>query len=287
MKLFLICIAIWVFSLTSSTPAMAQPVLEVERPVATVLQPFQRLPEGEVMMIRITPPEGENFVGELEITPTDAVEFMWQCETAIQARLNGNQLRREGNRYITPISISANGEHVMMLRWRPEERAYAEPGRCDFLIDVRLLDTTRALLVEETDVAITLQVVPDTSLSIAGTSGTVNAERTFAFIDFGELETGETAYILFGTQANTDIDFTIESENQGSMVSLDDEAHRIPYFATFDGAPLSLASGELVRRRPEPTLNGSRYRLDIQIGDVKGAFAGHYQDNLTVEMVAQ
>ncbi len=274
-------------ALVSSTAAVSQPALDVERPVATVFQPFQQLPEGEVMMIRIAAPENEAFFAELEIVPTDAVEFEWQCGETIRARLNSNELRREGSRYVMPISISANDEQTMMLRWRPENRAYAEPGRCDLLLDIRLLDGAGATLAEETDLPVALQVVADTALSIAGTSGALNADRTFAFVDFGELETGETAYILFGAQANTDVDFTIESENDGAMVSLEDEAHRISYSATFDGSPLLLSSGETIRRRPAPTLDGSQYRLDIQIGNVAGAFAGRYQDNITVEMVAQ
>ena len=203
------------------------------------------------------------------------------------ARLNGNALRREASRYVAPLSLAGQSEELFMLRWRPENRAYVEPGRCDLFVDVRLKDQSGAVLMEQVEVPISLLVLNDTALSIAGTSGTVNADRTFAFIDFGELETGEQAFILFNAQANSTVDFTIESENGGALVSLDDHANRIEYFATFDGTPLALAAGEVVRRRPEPSLRGSQYRLDIQVGEVAGAFSGHYQDNITVEIVAQ
>jgi len=284
---FLASLAITMSVLACSGHAVAQPTLAVERPVAIVFEPFQSLPEGEVMMIRIETSEAEGFNGELEIKPSEAVEFEWLCGDSIRARLNGNDFRREANRFVSSVAVPENDEKTIRLRWQPENRAYIEPGRCDLLIDIALLDTNGMILIEETEVPISLQIVPDTALSIAGTSGTLNADRTFAFIDFGELETGETAFILFGAQANTDVDFTIESENGGALTSLEEISHRIPYSATFDGTPLALSSGEVVRRRPEPSLTGSRYRLDIQIGNVAGAFAGTYQDNLTVEMVAQ
>ncbi|MBD2840993.1 hypothetical protein [Erythrobacter rubeus] len=238
-------------------------------------------------MIRIIAPPDSDFDGELEITPTDAAEFTWPCTTPIDARLNGNLLVRRAASYVTEISLSADEELYLTLRWRPEERAFAEPGRCDMLIDVKLLDNLGTVLDEQIEVPIALQVLTDTALSIAGTSGTTNADRTFAFIDFGELETGEQAFILFNAQANTDVDFTIQSENGGALVSQDQAEHRIEYFATFDGEPLALASDQVVRRRPEANLQGSQYRLDIRVGDVTGAFSGTYQDNITVEMIAQ
>ncbi|MBV7266286.1 hypothetical protein [Erythrobacter ani] len=287
MKLFRTCALFMVGILVILAPASAQPVLEIEQPVATVFKPFQTLPEGEVTMIRISAPRDVDFDGELEITPTDAAEFAWPCSEPIAARLNGNLLVRRAASYVTEVSLLAGEEIYLMLRWRPESRTFAEPGRCDMLIDVRLLDDLGTVLDEQIEVPISLQVLADTTLSIAGTSGTTNADRTFAFIDFGELETGEQAFILFNAQANTDVDFTIQSENGGAMVSQDRAEHRIEYSATFDGAPLALASGQVVRRRPEANLQGSRYRLDIQVGDVTGAFSGTYQDNITVEMIAQ
>ncbi len=287
MKRSYACISAAICLGLSAASAAAQPMLDVEQPVAVVFQPFQPLPEGEVMMVTVQAPMGAAFDGELEITPTDAADFEWSCGQPITARLNENLLRREASRYVGPVSVPADDEKRFMLRWRPENRAFVPPGRCDLLIDVRLFDQAGTIVAEHLEIPVSMEVLTDTALSIAGTSGTLNADRTFAFIDFGELETAETAFILFNAQANTDVEFTIESENSGALVSLDEHANRIAYSARFDGSPLALNAGEVIRRRPEPSLNGSRYRLDIEIGDVSGAFAGQYQDNLTVEMVAQ
>lgn len=273
----------------SSVPAAtsAQVQMDVEQPVAILFQPFQSLPAGETMGIRITNPDAEAFTGQIEIEPTDATEFNWTCGDPIMARIVDQAAQLQAGRYSIPVQISPESETALSLRWRPENRAFIEPGRCDMLVNIRLLDTLGERLAEFTEVPIALQVAPDTSLSIAGTSGSVNAERTFAFIDFGTLETGERAFILFGAKANTDVEFTISSENDGAMVSLDDPSHRIDYVATFDGTPLPLSTEQILRRRPDRSLGGSNFRLDIQVGDVTGAFSGNYQDNLVVEMVAQ
>lgn len=266
---------------------LAQVELDVERPVDIFYLPFQQLPDGEDMMLRVTN-QGENrFKGVIEIEPTDATAFQWLCGDPIEAFINDPLVQRNAGRFVIPIDIAAQDEEAFMLRWRPVNRGFAVPGPCELLVNIRLFDDLRQVLEERFEVPITLSVGADSSLAIAGTSGSVNADRTFAFIDFGELETGETAFILFGAKANTDVEFTISSENGGALVSLENDSLRVPYSATFDGSPLALASEQVLSRQVARSLDGSRFRLDVQIGNTDGAFAGTYQDNIIVEMRAQ
>ncbi len=267
--------------------ALAQAVLTVEPPPAIVLRPFRSLPAGENMEIIIENPSETAFNGILAIEPSDATAFAWPCATGLPVTLTGDiVLEREDYAKLT-VSVEPESERRIVLRWRPDAKAYAEPGRCAFRINVHLVDEAGLRIAERNEVPVPLEVLSDSVLSIAGTSGTLMADRTFALIDFGELETGERAHIVFGAQANTDVEFLIGSENGGKLIGLDNPEQAIDYSASFDGEPLALESGQIVARRPDPTLAGSRYRLDLQIGNVSGAFAGTYQDILTVELRAQ
>ena len=261
--------------------------IDVTEPLPVAILPFQPLPPGEMMEIEVRNQDAEPFNGELVVTPTNATYFEWPCASELEMTLTGEFLDQEPGRWTAGILVAAGDSRKIVFRWRPLARAYAEPASCSVPVNFSLFDGSGQKVAEQLGVPVTVEILPDTALSIAGTSGTISADRTFAFIDFGDLETGERAHIVFGAQANSEVQFTIESENGGALASLENADHRIGYSATFDGEDLALETGQTISRRPDRTLTGSRYRLDVEIGDVAGAFSGTYRDNITVEMVAQ
>ena len=266
--------------------SLAQEPMRVEESPVIQFLPFQPLPRGEAMRIRLENPGDTNLSGIIEIKPSDSGEFEWQGAEPIPAQLRGSNLRLESDRYLVPYTLQERDRREMSLIWQPVRRVFARPGLRVFTVDVRMLDESGRILSEALDVPVRVDIGSDTALSIAGTSGTLNADRTFAFIDFGELETGERAFIIFGAMANTNTQFLIRSDHAGALVSVDDDNHRIPYSAWFDGEPIGLTSEHVLPRSPAASLQGSRYRLDIQIGNVSEAYAGVYQDIITVEMLA-
>lgn len=283
----------WLILASLAAPAEARAqaghgqTIDVTEPLPVAIFPFQPLPPGETMEIEVRNQDAETFDGELIITPADAADFEWPCASKLEIELAGEFLEQAPDRSSVGVQVASEGMQKIVLRWRPLARAYAEPASCSLPVDIRLFDGSGQKVAEQLGVPVTVKILPDTALSIAGTSGTIGADRTFAFIDFGDLETGERAHIVFGAQANSEVQFTIESENGGALASLENAEHRIDYSATFDGEDLALEAGQTITRRPNRSLAGSRYRLDVAIGDVIGAFSGSYQDIITVEMIAQ
>lgn len=269
-----------------SAQGHSQELLQVDEPAPIHFRPFQPLPTGETMRIRLRGSDGEELSGVIELRSSDGGSLAWQGEESIPAIPAGPDIRLEAGRYVIPFNLGENDQRDFPISWRPDKRAFVRPGQLRFAVDIRVLDETNAIRAEMLGVPVILDVAPDTALSIAGTSGSIDGARTFAFIDFGKLEMGERAFIVFGAQANTEVEFLISSENAGRLVSQDDTALEIPYSAWFDGEQLDLKGEVIVGRRPDATLSGSQYRLDVEVGNVAGAFAGVYRDVVTVELKA-
>ncbi|MGB3739357.1 MAG: hypothetical protein WA948_08395 [Pontixanthobacter sp.] len=281
-------IALATAAFTLAQPLVAQTSVEVDRPADIVYRPFQTLPDGETMTIRIANLAQAAINARVEVVPSDGGLLIWPTGEPLAARIIGDNLETRGPSVVARATIPAEGSRDIELRWGLEERRFAEPGQYAIPVDVIVFDdTTEEELSRVEDIPIVLSVAADTAMSIAGTSGRIDAARTFAFIDFGELETGESQFIVFGARANTPVEFVLSSENDGKMAELERPEQTIDYEAVFDGVALDLAGAITVPRQPASDLGGSDYRLDLTVGDMTGAFSGTYRDIITVELVAQ
>ena len=267
-------------------------VMEVSVPVPIVLRPFHLLPAGEDMIVKVTNPSATPMVIDMEISLSEGggggSEFAWRAEKLIAADASGARIVAVAQTYVGQVSLQPNEATSFKVHWKVAVPSFAVPGVLVMPVDIILSDHATGIeLAAQLDVPITLQVVFDSALTIAGTSGSTSGDRTFAFLDFGELVTAESAFIIFGMRANDAIVVEITSQNGGVMRDEDQPTQAVAYAATFDGQPLALKTSVILARRPKQDLTGSRYRLDIVIGDVSSAYAGSYQDTITVEIIAQ
>ena len=108
---------------------------------------------------------------------------------------------------------------------------------------------------------------------LAGTAGV---------LDFGQMSTGATRSFDLEVSGNSGYDVTVQSENQGQLVSAG-RTQSIGYSLTINGRSVSLGS-------PVVISGGGGYGLHqmvVTIGDVSQALAGDYADSLVVTVAAR
>lgn len=281
-------LAAWI-AIPFALAAQSAPVdMTVKAPPELVYKPFDAMPKGEEMLLSFENGGDAPFDGRIEILPSDEAEFGWRVGRHMPATASDEGSGKGTHSLSAPLTIPPSNRVDRKIRWSLDNRWFALPGEYEFPVDIRLYDrSSDALVDEELRVPVRLVVARDHALTIAGTSGSVNADRTYAFIDLGELDSGETAFILMNARANTPVSFEVESANGGHLLSSARPDHRIAYETFFDNERLHLSQPARIARQPDPTLDGSNFRMDFVVGQIEGAFSGEYSDTITVNIIAE
>lgn len=131
-----------------------------------------------------------------------------------------------------------------------------------------------------------LNALPRAQMNLSGASGSFGTGPTVSIVDFGLAETGKVQGLFIQTRTNAPSRLTFRSANHGRMVLDGDasRAHSLPYSITFDGAPLDLETMAIRPISPAINYSGTPYPLILQLGDVTARRAGHYTDELTIEI---
>ena len=133
---------------------------------------------------------------------------------------------------------------------------------------------------------LTLNAVPRAQMNLSGASGNFGTGPTVSIVDFGTAETGKVQGLFIQARTNAPSRLTFRSANHGRMVLDGDEsrANSLPYRIIFDGDALDLETTAIRPIEPPPNYSGISYPLVLQLGDVNGRRAGHYSDELTIEI---
>ncbi len=190
------------------------------------------------------------------------------------------------------VTVPANSptDFEATVRMIVQRGQLTPPGVYTDELRIRLFETGLDTPKEEIIRSISISSQPRAQVNIVGTSSDFDEQSDpFHRIDFGELETGESATAYVQTRSNTDVTISFESENGGVMVHTDSSTNSsVSYQAELEGAVIDLSSGPVMAdRTTERTLKGSNYPLKITIGDVSGKIAGAYEDTITINVTPQ
>ncbi|MFJ6023067.1 hypothetical protein ACIQC9_00545 [Brevundimonas sp. NPDC092305] len=188
-----------------------------------------------------------------------------------------------------PVQVPAAGEIKVSFVAELEVGAVVSPGSYEQRIGLSVFSGGDPIV---TDRAMSLStLVPARSqMSISGASSPGRGSIGMAppAIDFQTLTTGEEARVFINVWANTSVLVTLTSDHGGVMQHEDGpQLPAVPYTINLDGEPRSLATPTTISRTPPMSLSGASYPLTLRVGEVRGRYAGLYQDIITVSVDPQ
>ena len=230
----------------------------------------------------------------VRIRPTDSGPF--EAKQGTQAipidlrSLGARNLRRIGNEYHQPLSVNTLYDDNMELGYEVIVRPsiFAKPGVYTLPVDIDLLDSKTEQKVGETRTTnLRIQVRPKIQTNIAGTRASYEDGTTFAVVDFGKLESGESERVFIQVRGNAMARLKISSDNQGRLIHQSLPDLSVNYSIKVDGQRSELRNPLILSRPVAQDLQGSAYPMDIIVGDVSKSFSGSYQDVITISVSPQ
>ncbi|AQR60497.1 hypothetical protein BZG35_01620 [Brevundimonas sp. LM2] len=170
---------------------------------------------------------------------------------------------------------------------------YAQAGLRAVSLEAQLFDAAGAPVSGPSRFIAEIDVAARAQANIAGASGVWGSQGSLAFIDFGELDSHETATAALQVRATTDVVITAWSDHLGRMIHVDhpqsaaEPGFSIAYRFSLDGVSSALTGPMILNRAPAPSLDGISYPILITLDDANGLYAGTYLDTLNIEVTAR
>lgn len=139
---------------------------------------------------------------------------------------------------------------------------------------------------EQIPVNLNLSSIPRAQLNISGSRGEFGAGGTVSVVDFGPAETGKVRHVYIQTRANAASRLSFRSANKGRLSLLEQggEGSSLEYKVSFDGQALDLSDVSFKNVDLPFDYSGLAFELNLVLGNVAGARAGTYTDELTIEI---
>lgn len=187
-------------------------------------------------------------------------------------------------RYLAPPGASEPAFDVVVTRDAVVEAgAFPHP----MTLALRPPGASGATAFAEAPVGVVLNALPRAQLNLSGSSGAFGDGPSVSVVDFGVAETGATRRLFIQTRTNAPARLSFRSLNDGRLrlpTGENQEERAIGYTALLAGAPLDLTRPSTRDVDPPRTLAGQALELILMLGDVRGAQAGAYSDELTIEI---
>lgn len=198
-----------------------------------------------------------------------------------------------GQRHLIYAGFRGNQEQPFPFALMSTSGQYPPAGTYTDTVMVRLYGSNPALApaLEEVPMLISVTVPPFVRLSVVGRGEPFDPDANSAHLDFGELEQGRHEEVDLVVMSDVNYTLAVSSPNSGVMVLTGagpTHGSSIPYIMRVNGVQRSLATGMVEIGSGTPTAGGGdRYELYFEIGQVRDATSGEYEDNLTVTVTAQ
>lgn len=151
-------------------------------------------------------------------------------------------------------------------------------------LSLRLYDISGGapVLVDEAEMGIGLEVPAVQDVRVALSEVAFDQGLTRTTLDFGELETDETAEAFVQVRSTTRYSLSLQSEQGWRLVSA--EGGAVTYALSLDGTPVETGAAEAVFADigSDTSAQGASHRLDFVIGETRTQPAGDYRDLLTI-----
>jgi hypothetical protein len=155
------------------------------------------------------------------------------------------------------------------------------PGTFTRRVDLEFFETGRGrqtLLTVSLPINVAVEAYALLSFSrLSGNSGR-------AIVDFGFMRPNDTRDLGLTVSGNADYRLSFSSLNGGRLLHERDRTVFVPYFVSFDGRALDLASTETLSLERTGRFPVNRHRLLFSLPTAFDAKAGNYSDTVTVEV---
>lgn len=183
----------------------------------------------------------------------------------------------------------SKSEHEFTYQLNVPRSKFAVPGTYETTLQIELRDMqTDELISDLEQMDVVVVVDPKLQTNLAGTRGNYEDGSSYALIDFGKLEAGESKQVFIQVRGNAPALISVSSENGGRMKHQRLKETYINYFVDIDGESSQLTSPLYLKRMVAKELNGSAYPMKVTIDeDIKSSFAGEYRDIITIDVSPQ
>ncbi len=269
--------------------------LEVIQPPSLVsisYDPFGPVPAPAQLTMVVRNPEAVACVQTLTLlssdgSPASAVAFA-MGQLTLELRSTVPELRQQSGRGLFALELGP-GE-TLALSW---DAFIITDGLLPAGLYVRDMvfamgaTPTEAAAIR-TPLAFEVRSLPHAQLNLAGNRGSFGEGPSVGVIDFGIAETGTFRHLFVQARTNTAAVITVVSRNKGGLRLDDatDDVDQIPYTVTLDGTLLDLRRTTRLPVDPSPGFAGEALEMKLTLGEINGARAGHYSDELTIEITS-
>jgi len=310
LKLLMTIAAAQLMAVSSAVMAQSAPIdVRLKQPLPVIeYQPFSGKSGKQLLQIEFTPvPDFSDIEGVAE---NDSIQQPRRVSLRIRPSILGAFAAR-GESDQLPISLRLNSRKGQFDFFDNEYRhnftvmpfsnetttvdyevyvtpgIFAVAGLYKLPLYVGIVDVaTQAPLTDLIAVDVHVLVRPRLQVNIAGTRSSAGPGIKIPMIDFAELETGESQRVFIQLRGNAPATITVSSENNGRLKG-SEPATFIDYSVTVDNISSDLSQPLSIKRPVIRSLSGASYPMQVKVGNVEGAFAGIYEDMITVEVRPQ
>jgi hypothetical protein len=166
------------------------------------------------------------------------------------------------------------------------------PGNYTDQVTFSIYDAYNSINAPQVTKIVTLRVAVAASaaMSIVPTGGSFNSSRPQYTLNFGALSTGQRQSCDVLIKQNNNCTVFYSSANRGVLKQVPvPSSDQIPYTCSAAGSLIDLSQpGNIgLPGGISPGSDGARYPIEITIGNIDGASAGNYEDQITLTVQAQ
>ncbi len=266
-------------------------------------EPFSGLPSFHTFHVKLVKPTRGSNNSDRDLTGRYSIRIRPSDLGAFDAKgaknllpislrsIGVRELRRIDNEYYQELLVGTLNEDNMELEYEVSipESLFAAPGVYTLPLDIDLVDSnTKQTIGKTRTTKLRVRVRPKLQTNIAGTrAASFEDGATFAVVDFGQLETGESEKVFIQVRGNQMARLKISSDNRGRMVHQSIPNLSVNYAVKINGRRSELRSPLTIAKSVAQDLQGSSYPMEIIVGDVSQSFAGNYHDVITISVTPQ
>ena len=293
-RLVRLAVAGAVAGLISAAPAAqaADCNLQITQPPPAVridYDPFVPATAPARMVFRIRNPAGEACEADLAIVDTPGVAIVRQSVgmTGLGLEIRPDAgVTRATEPSVFHVAAPAGETLEATFDVAVIEDAVVQAGHYLQPLTLELRQPGSAVAYDRVPVVIDVTALPRAQMNLSGSRGAFGSGTSVSVVDFGDAETGKARQIYVQTRTNSAARLTFTSANRGRLAlqAADAGAAVLDYSVDFEGSRLDLSQVATRDVDPPRTYAGQSYDLVLTLGDVRGARAGLYSDELTIEI---
>jgi hypothetical protein len=277
-----------------AAPALADCALQIAQAPPSVrldYDPFVPANAPSRLAVKIQNPGGEACEADLALTDAPGVAVVRQAlgQTGLMLELRpGAGLSRASQPFVFHVAVPAGETLETDFDVVIVEDAVVQAGLYSQPLTLELRQTGGSVAYDRAPVTIDVTALPRAQMNLSGSRGAFGSGASVSVVDFGEAQTGKTRQLFVQTRTNSAARLTFTSANRGRLrlqsEGDEDAEGYLDYAVAFEGGVLDLSQVATRDVDPPRTYAGQSYDLELRLGEVGGARAGRYNDELTIEI---